>query len=109
MITTPDQGSVDVADILTAQHEHLKTLMSNVFSSTGAERHEAFDQVRYTLAAHEAAEAEVMSAPALRDLTLFVRNDEDTLEIASVAPAGALDGEPINTLGGTPLAANPVS
>lgn len=52
---------------------------------------------------------EVLSSPALRDLTLFVRNDEDTPEIAPVAPAGALDGEPINTLCGTVLAANPVS
>jgi len=52
---------------------------------------------------------EVLSSPALRDLTLFVRNDEDTPEIVPVAPAGALDGEPINTLCGTALAANPVS
>jgi hypothetical protein len=52
---------------------------------------------------------EVLSSPALRDLTLFVRNDEDTPEIVPVAPAGALDGEPINTLCGTVLAANPVS
>jgi hypothetical protein len=52
---------------------------------------------------------EVLSSPALQDLTLFVRNDEDTPEIAPVAPAGALDGEPINVLCGTVLAANPVS
>jgi hypothetical protein len=52
---------------------------------------------------------EVPSSPALRDLTLFVRNDEDTPEIVPVAPASALDGEPINTLCGTVLAANPVS
>jgi hypothetical protein len=52
---------------------------------------------------------EVLSSPALRDLTLFVRNDEDTPEIARVAPAGAHDGEAINTLCGTVLAANPVS
>jgi hypothetical protein len=52
---------------------------------------------------------EVLSSPALRDLTLFVRNDEDTPDLVSVAPAGALDCEPINTLCGTVLAANPVS
>jgi hypothetical protein len=52
---------------------------------------------------------EVLSSPALRDLTLFVRNDKDTPEIVPVAPAGALDGEPINTLCGTVLAANSVS
>jgi hypothetical protein len=45
-----------------------------------------------------ASRREVLSSPALRDLTLFVRNDEDTPEIAAVAPAGALDGEPIDTL-----------
>jgi hypothetical protein len=50
---------------------------------------------------------EVLSSPALRDLTPFVRNDEDALEIAPVAPAGAL--EPVNTLWGTVLAANPIS
>ena len=52
---------------------------------------------------------EVPSSLVLRNLTLFVRNDEDTPEIVPVAPAGALDGEPINTLCGTVLAANPVS
>jgi hypothetical protein len=52
---------------------------------------------------------EVLSSPALRDLTLSVPNDQDTPEIVPVAAAGALDGEPINTLCGTVLAANPVS
>jgi hypothetical protein len=52
---------------------------------------------------------EVPSSPALRDLTLFARNDEDAPEIARAAPAGALDGEPINTLCATALAANSLS
>jgi hypothetical protein len=52
---------------------------------------------------------EVLSSPALRDLTLFVRNNEDTPKIVPVAPAGALAGMPINTLCSTVLAPNPVS
>jgi hypothetical protein len=49
---------------------------------------------------------EVLSSPALRDLTLFVRNNED---MPKIAPAGALAGMPINTLCSTVLAPNPVS
>jgi len=52
---------------------------------------------------------EVLPSPALRGLTLFVRNDEDTPKIVPIAPAGALGGDPINTLCGTVLAANPFS
>jgi hypothetical protein len=51
---------------------------------------------------------EVLSSPALRELTLFVRDEEDTPEIVPVAPAGALDDEPINTLCRTALTTNPV-
>ena len=68
-----------------ARNDRLKTLMRNVLTHR-RERHEAFDQVRHTHAAHDAAKAEVLSAPALRDLTLPVRNDEDTPEIAHARP-----------------------
>jgi hypothetical protein len=66
--TTPTPGPSAVVDILTEQHEHLKTLMSKVLAGNGADRQEAFDQVRYTLATHEAAEAEVLHPLARQDL-----------------------------------------
>jgi hemerythrin superfamily protein len=68
LTTTHTPGSADVVAILTAQHEHVKTLMTKVLATSGAERHEAFDQVRYTLAAHEAAEAEVLHPLARADV-----------------------------------------
>jgi hypothetical protein len=66
--TTPTPESSAVIAILTEQHGHLKTLMSKVLAGNCAYRQEAFDQVRYTLAAHEAAEAEVLHPLARGDV-----------------------------------------
>lgn len=84
-------------DILTAQHEHLKALMSKVLSSNGAGRQEAFDQVRYTLAAHEAAEAEVLhplaraDVPAGEDAVVTDRLAEEEEAGAAVTKLEQLD------------------
>jgi hemerythrin superfamily protein len=62
-------GSSDVVSVLSGQHEHLKALMTQVLSSNGPTRQSAFDQVCFTLAAHEAAEAEVIHPLARHDLS----------------------------------------
>src|SRR3954447_24004551 len=50
----------DVVTFLVHQHDELKGLLSRVLGTQGAERQEAFDAVRESLARHEAAEEEVL-------------------------------------------------
>jgi hypothetical protein len=50
----------DVVEFLTDQHEQLKALMPRVLLVTGEERRRLFDEVRETLARHEAAEEAVL-------------------------------------------------
>ena len=50
----------DVVSFLERQHEELRSLMSRVLGSGGAQRQEAFDAVREMLAGHEAAEEQIL-------------------------------------------------
>jgi iron-sulfur cluster repair protein YtfE (RIC family) len=50
----------DVVELLTDQHERLKALMGRVVAARGEERQALFDEVRATLAHHEAAEEAVV-------------------------------------------------
>src|SRR3954466_7756871 len=50
----------DVVTFLVHQHDELKALLSRVLGTQGAERQQAFDAVRESLARHEAAEEEVL-------------------------------------------------
>jgi hypothetical protein len=50
----------DVVELLTDQHQQLKALMARVLTVSGAERRRLFDEVRETLARHEAAEEAVL-------------------------------------------------
>jgi hemerythrin superfamily protein len=54
------QYAGDVVELLTDQHEQVEDLMSRVLAASGAERRALFDQVRETLAGHEAAEEAVL-------------------------------------------------
>jgi len=60
--------SSEVVKVLTEQHEELKALMARVRSSSEQDRKGGFDQLRCLLAAHEAAESEVVHRVACRDL-----------------------------------------
>jgi len=68
MSTTMMQGSSEVLSVLSEQHEQLKALMQQVVSCPVQDRRAAFDDVRHLLAAHEAAEVEVVHPLARRDL-----------------------------------------
>ena len=68
MSTTMMQGSSEVLSVLSEQHEQLKALMQQVVSCPVQDRQEVFDDVRHLLAAHEAAEVEVVHPLARRDL-----------------------------------------
>jgi hemerythrin superfamily protein len=57
----------DVVDYLAEQHDHIKSLMGRVLSSSGADRQRAFDAARETLARHEAAEEAVLR-PLVREV-----------------------------------------
>jgi hypothetical protein len=57
----------DVVDLLTRQHDEVKSLMGRVLSASGADRQGAFDAVRETLARHEAAEEAVLR-PLVREV-----------------------------------------
>jgi hemerythrin superfamily protein len=50
----------DVVEFLTDQHEQLRALMPRVLQASGQERRTLFDEVRETLARHEAAEEAVL-------------------------------------------------
>ena len=50
----------DVVELLTDQHEQLKLLMTRVLAVSGPQRKQLFDEVRDTLARHEAAEEAVV-------------------------------------------------
>ena len=66
--TVKIENAKDVIDFLTAQHEQIKTLFSQVTARTGSEREEAFAELRRLLAVHEAAEEEVVHPRAKREL-----------------------------------------
>jgi len=53
---------------LVHQHRHVEAIMLGVENAQGALRHEAFDQLRQYLAAHEAAEQEFLHEPARGEL-----------------------------------------
>ncbi|MHB1774047.1 MAG: hemerythrin domain-containing protein [Acidimicrobiales bacterium] len=53
---------------MTEQHAQVKNLMEHVLSSQDRDRQAAFDRLRCLLAAHEAAEIEVVHSLASRDL-----------------------------------------
>ena len=85
-------SEVEVAKVLAEQHEQVKALMAQVLSSPSQDRRGGFDQLRSLLAAHEAAESEVVHRLARRDLG----TDDDVVaerlaeeEQAATAVAGA--------------------
>lgn len=59
----------DVVDLLTHQHQQIKSLFERTMSSAGADREQAFFDLRRTLAVHETAEEEVVHPRARRELT----------------------------------------
>ena len=68
MTSTIDRPA-DVVSFLKAQHVQIKTLLEQVSGSRGAQRQEAFDQLRRLLAVHETAEEEVVHPRARRELS----------------------------------------
>jgi hemerythrin superfamily protein len=62
-----DQTNEDVVDLLTAQHQQVKSLFATLRTARGDAAQEPFDQLRKLLAVHETAEEEVVY-PALRSL-----------------------------------------
>lgn len=91
MSTTLTPGSSEVLSVLSAQHEQLKALMQQVVSCPVQDRQAAFDDVRHLLAAHEAAEAEVVHPLARRDLG--TRDAVVTARLAEEDEAGAAIGK----------------
>ena len=90
MSTTLAQGSSEVLSVLSGQHEQLKALMHQVVSCPVHDRQEVFDDVRHLLAAHEAAEAEVVHPLAHR--VLHTQAAVVTARLAEEDEAGAAIG-----------------
>jgi hemerythrin superfamily protein len=61
----PGPNAQDVVDLLTAQHERVKSLFTKLKNTTGEAAQEPFDELRKMLAVHETAEEEVVY-PVLR-------------------------------------------
>ena len=59
----------DVVSFLKDQHERIKRLFGQVLAATGAQRQEAFQQLRRLMAVHETAEEEIVHPAAKRALT----------------------------------------
>jgi hemerythrin superfamily protein len=57
--TTTDDAS-DVVEFLLAQHQQIRTLLTDVLQRTGAERQSSFDEVRELLARHETGEEMIL-------------------------------------------------
>jgi hemerythrin superfamily protein len=64
---TPDPGTGDVVELLTSQHEQVKSLFAALRNVKGDAATEPFDDLRAMLAVHETAEEEVVY-PAVRQL-----------------------------------------
>lgn len=60
-------GPFDVTAVLTDQHQQIMTITKQVVSAQGQDRRAAFDQARVLLAAHDAAEDEVVHAIVRQD------------------------------------------
>jgi hemerythrin superfamily protein len=61
--------SRDVIGFLKTQHEQIKELFGQVLAAKGAEREESFTTLKTLMAAHEAAEEEVVHPAAKRAIT----------------------------------------
>lgn len=68
MTGTDVDTAQDVVRFLTAQHEQIKALFARVTSSTGADRGQAFLELRRLLAVHETAEEEVVHPRARQEI-----------------------------------------
>jgi hemerythrin superfamily protein len=64
-VTEPDRNTDDVVDILTFQHEQVKTMFNTLRDLRGKTAEAPFDDLRRMLAIHETAEEEIIY-PALR-------------------------------------------
>ena len=64
-LAEPNKNMEDVVDILTAQHEQVKTMFSGLRNANGEAAKAQFDDLRMMLAIHETAEEEIIY-PALR-------------------------------------------
>ena len=96
MSTPLTQGSSEVLSVLSGQHEQLKALMQLVVSCPAQDRQAAFDDVRHLLAAHEAAEVEVVHPLARRDLgtqdaVVTARLAEEDEAVAAIGKLEHLD------------------
>lgn len=68
MTATKIENAQDVVTFLKAQHEQIKSLLSQVAESSGSQREEAFTQLRRLLAVHETAEEEIVHPRARHEL-----------------------------------------
>lgn len=68
MTATKIENAQDVVTFLKAQHEQIKSLLSQVADSSGEQREEAFTQLRRLLAVHETAEEEIVHPRARHEL-----------------------------------------
>jgi hemerythrin superfamily protein len=66
-LAEPGPGTEDVVDLLTAQHQQVKSLFATLRNVRGDAATEPFDELRKMLAVHETAEEEVVY-PALRSV-----------------------------------------
>lgn len=76
----PQTGTEDVLTLLLAQHGRIKELFTDVRTSTGTHRKQAFDELRALLAVHETAEEMVLrpvSREAAGDAVAEARNAEE--------------------------------
>jgi hemerythrin superfamily protein len=68
MTTTHVDNGRDVVSFLKAQHDQIKQMFARVTATTGAEREQAFVDLRRMLAVHETAEEEIVHPRAKREL-----------------------------------------
>lgn len=66
-LAEPGPGTEDVIDLLTAQHQQVKSLFATLRGTKGDAASEPFDELRKMLAVHETAEEEIVY-PALRSI-----------------------------------------
>ncbi|HKC27415.1 MAG TPA: hemerythrin domain-containing protein [Jatrophihabitans sp.] len=68
MTQTQIKNAQDVVSFLKAQHEQVKSMFEQVIATRGAEREQAFFELRRMLAVHETAEEEIVHPRAKREI-----------------------------------------
>lgn len=86
----PPEARQDVVDVLLAQHERVRELITEVSGTRGEARLQAFTELRMLLALHEAAE-EAIVHPTTHDAVAEARVEEEQHAARAIARLEALD------------------